>query len=374
MRKLMFIILFASASLFAQGTGDLLRDRITDTAQKYLGVPYVYGAESPLAFDCSGFVHYVYKSAASLDLPRNSKQQWAAGMPIKLSEALPGDVIVFDTTGAGGPSHVAIFLGDGKLIHAISDGPKTGVVISGLNDRYFGPRVIGYRLFLSPQASPAAAQEAAAKAAQEAVAKDAAAKAAREAQAAQEAAVRAAQEAQAAKAAQDAKAAQAAQAAATKAAQEAQAKAAQEAQARAAQEAAAKAARDAAAKAAQAQPAQPAVQAPAGPRIDQIGFDIPAEKVTYTDKIPAATGTGLAFTLRNATGEAGRFVVIFYKTAIDFSKSVEIHRELVNLPKDGALEIPPYVFTEPGIYKLIVKDNWNSQLMERIFKVVDLKK
>ena len=96
--------------------------------------------------------------------------------------------------------------------------------------------------------------------------------------------------------------------------------------------------------------------------------------MTFTDKIPAATGTGIAFTLRNRTGKDGRFVAIFYKTAINFSDSKQIHNEIVNVPKDGAIEIPPYVFTEPGTYKLIVKDNWNTQLIERIFQVVELKK
>ena len=136
-------------------------------------------------------------------------------------------------------------------------------------------------------------------------------------------------------------------------------------------------AREAATRAAASAPAQaaPAQAAPVetGPRIDHVGFDIPAQKVTFTDKIPAATGTGLAFTLRNATGKDGKFTAIFYKTAINFKDSVEIHHEFAQIKKDGALELPAYVFTEPGIYKLIVKDNWNTQLIERIFKVVDVK-
>ncbi|HOX33384.1 MAG TPA: C40 family peptidase [Spirochaetales bacterium] len=308
------LILASASALSAQG-GELLRQRISETARKYLGVPYVYGAESPSAFDCSGFVRYVYKSAAGLELPRNSRQQWAAGMPIKPSEALPGDVIVFDTTGAGGPSHVAIYLGNDQLIHAVSEGPKTGVVVSGLSDRYFGPRIMGYRLFLEPvAAAPAAAAPAPAA----------------------------------------------------------------PLPAKPAPQAAAPAAPQAPARPAASAPAGPgpaaAAAAPVGPRIAQIGFDIPAQKASYTDKIPAATGTGLAFTLRNATGKEGRFVVIFYKAEKDFSKSTEIHRELVSLRAGQALEIPPYVFAEAGIYKLIVKDNWNDQLVERVFRVVELPK
>ena len=146
----------AVAFLWASPPEDEVRARIVKTAQTYLGVPYVYGAESPEAFDCSGFVQYVYSHAADLELPRNSKGMWAAGNPIEKSAVRPGDIFVFDTVGSGGPSHVAIFLGEDKMIHAISEGPKTGVVISPIADRYFAPRMIGARYFIvSPSAAPA---------------------------------------------------------------------------------------------------------------------------------------------------------------------------------------------------------------------------
>lgn len=317
MRKLLVLLFAASAALFAQGADEALRKRIVETAQQYKGVPYVYGAESPSAFDCSGFVHYVYQKAADLSLPRNSREQWAAGSPVKMDAARAGDVLVFDTTGAG-PSHVAIFLGDGKLIHAVSEGPVTGVIVSALTDRYFGPRLLGARLFLA--AAPANVASAATSAA----------------------------------------------ASATKTAPEtAPPSPAPSARASASAPAPALGAPS---------PAAPAATSKAVSAIAQIGFDIPAKKVAYADKIPAATGTRLAFTLRNATGKDGRFVVIFYKANKDFSKSTEIHRELAAIPKGGSLEIPPFLFAEAGVYKLIVKDNWNEQLVERVFKVVDVKR
>jgi len=123
--------------------------------------------------------------------------------------------------------------------------------------------------------------------------------------------------------------------------------------------------------------AQAAADAPADapaaaePAVAQIGFVIPAERASYTDKIPTAKGTRLAFTLTNGTGADGGFTVIFYKTAVDFSKSTEIHREFAKIRSGGSVELPPYLFSEPGIYKLIVKDSWNGQLMERIFKVIE---
>jgi hypothetical protein len=65
-----------------------------------------------------------------------------------MDAAKPGDVIVFNTVGER-PSHVAILTEDGALIHAVSAGPRTGVIISPINDRYFGPRIIGARTFIA---------------------------------------------------------------------------------------------------------------------------------------------------------------------------------------------------------------------------------
>lgn len=125
-----------------------LRKAIVTTATKYVGVPYMYGASSPAAFDCSGFVGYVYREAAAITLPRSSRQIWAIGLAIPLAKAQPGDILVFDTAG-GFPSHVALLIDKNQMVHAVSQGPKTGVMISSLNDSYFGPRLIGVRSFIS---------------------------------------------------------------------------------------------------------------------------------------------------------------------------------------------------------------------------------
>ena len=87
MRIAILAFALAAASLSAQtGMADL-RAAIVNTALGLKGVPYVYGAESPPdAVDCSGFVQYVYKKAAGLEIPRNSRQQWEAGYPITMSE------------------------------------------------------------------------------------------------------------------------------------------------------------------------------------------------------------------------------------------------------------------------------------------------
>lgn len=153
MRKLAYCALVAlvvtTAAAQQSDTTDVSaqRKRILETAYKYRGVPYVYGAESPRAFDCSGFVRYVYREASGMELPRSARGFYSAGAPVKAAEARPGDVFVYDTVG-GSPSHVAIYVGDGKVIHAVSDGPKTGVIVSSIHDRYWSPRLIAARTFL----------------------------------------------------------------------------------------------------------------------------------------------------------------------------------------------------------------------------------
>lgn len=88
---------------------------IVDEAKKYLGVPYVWGGTDPTSgLDCSGLVQLVYEKFG-VDLPRVSYQQARVGSPVaSLDQARPGDILAF-----GSPvHHVAIYLGDGKMIEA----------------------------------------------------------------------------------------------------------------------------------------------------------------------------------------------------------------------------------------------------------------
>jgi cell wall-associated NlpC family hydrolase len=140
-----WVVLIGNA-VFADA--DTLRQAIIETAKQYQGVSYRYGAESPNAFDCSGFVRYVYRTAVGIELPRTSKTIWASGPSIGIAEAKMGDIVVFASKGI--INHVAILLDADSVIHAVSLGPKTGVIISPLKDRYFGPRIIGVRSFLLP--------------------------------------------------------------------------------------------------------------------------------------------------------------------------------------------------------------------------------
>jgi hypothetical protein len=103
---------------------DQMRVALTAAASK-LGRPYVWGAEGPDTFDCSGLVQWAFKQAG-VTMPRVTHQQWVTGPQIPLSEAQPGDLLFWrsDPTNPGYISHVAIYWGDGKMLHA----PRTGDV------------------------------------------------------------------------------------------------------------------------------------------------------------------------------------------------------------------------------------------------------
>jgi len=102
-------------------------------AKQYLGTPYVWGGTSPSGFDCSGFVQYVYRNAAGIELPRDTYGQIGAGSRVSQDQLQPGD-LVFPHTG-----HVGIYIGGGQMIHA----PKPGdvVKISSVWAFYAGVRI-----------------------------------------------------------------------------------------------------------------------------------------------------------------------------------------------------------------------------------------
>jgi cell wall-associated NlpC family hydrolase len=86
-----------------------------------LGAPYVYSAGGPNAFDCSGFVRWVWMQLG-VTLPHNSVAMWNMIDRIPVSELRPGD-LVFDSLG-GPPEHVSIYAGDGMMIHAPNGGGR----------------------------------------------------------------------------------------------------------------------------------------------------------------------------------------------------------------------------------------------------------
>lgn len=108
-----------------------------------IGVDYRNGGKSPeTGFDCSGLVAHVFLEAWGVRLPRNTKAQSQAGVPVSLAELQAGDLVFYDTLKRP-YSHVGIYLGDGRFVHA----PKTGaqVRIESLKSAYWSQRFNGAR-------------------------------------------------------------------------------------------------------------------------------------------------------------------------------------------------------------------------------------
>jgi cell wall-associated NlpC family hydrolase len=118
---------------------DYLRDSIVTLAREQIGTPYVLGGASPDGFDCSGFVRWVL-AQTSTRLPRTARQQAQAGVPVTRSRLLPGDLLTFGSGATA--SHVGIYLGDGKFVHASSAAGR--VVVSRIDRRVTG-RVVPLR-------------------------------------------------------------------------------------------------------------------------------------------------------------------------------------------------------------------------------------
>ena len=112
---------------------------IIDTAESFLGLPYVWGGTTPSGFDCSGFVQYVY-GQNGYSLTRTTYTQWDNdGTYVSKSDLQPGDLVYFGS--GGSPSHVGLYVGDGMMIHS----PRTGDVVkfSTIESGYYADCYMG---------------------------------------------------------------------------------------------------------------------------------------------------------------------------------------------------------------------------------------
>jgi cell wall-associated NlpC family hydrolase len=121
--------------------------RVLQTADRYLGVPYVWGGNTPESgFDCSGFTKYVF-AKQGISLPRTSREQARVGQGIALDFGafLPGDLLMFAEPGEA-ISHVAIYVGDGRIIHASSAaGEVTYLDLSGDRAAWYIQNMVAVR-------------------------------------------------------------------------------------------------------------------------------------------------------------------------------------------------------------------------------------
>lgn len=117
----------ASATRAGTGRAGTSAARVLTTADRYVGTRYRYGGEAPAeGFDCSGFVQYVF-GRHGIELPRTSRQQATAGWRVPRDPAAlrPGDLMLFASTG-GRVDHVAIYAGDGRILHSSASGGGVG--------------------------------------------------------------------------------------------------------------------------------------------------------------------------------------------------------------------------------------------------------
>ncbi len=152
MNKLLIILLLAMLSACSTTprhpsssgyAADEEMDNLVMYALSLADTPYRYGGNSPdSGFDCSGFVDHVFSHTLGVKLPRTSHEISRVGKPVSNHNLRPGDLVFFNTMHRP-YSHVGIFIGDGKFVHA----PKTGsnIRVEQLNEKYWAARYNGAR-------------------------------------------------------------------------------------------------------------------------------------------------------------------------------------------------------------------------------------
>ena len=126
------------------------RRKLLEDAKFFKGGKYVWGGTSPKGFDCSGYVQYLYKKH-NINLPRTAWAQSKKGKPVDIHNLQKGDLLFFLTDKKRGipVTHVGIYLGDGKFIHAASR--KKGIIISPIDHGYYANKFVSARRVIEPQ-------------------------------------------------------------------------------------------------------------------------------------------------------------------------------------------------------------------------------
>ncbi len=112
---------------------------LLETVDEWYGVRYRRGGNTKTGVDCSGFTSAVYAAVYGITIPRVSREQYRVSQKISLTELEEGDLLFFNTTGRG-VSHVAVYLGNSRFIHA---SVSKGVMVNSIFENYYVRRLIG---------------------------------------------------------------------------------------------------------------------------------------------------------------------------------------------------------------------------------------
>lgn len=112
---------------------------VLQAAQSHIGAPYRYGGAGPDAFDCSGLVAYAHRQLG-IAVPRTAAQQFAAATPVPRKDLRPGDLVFFRLESRA-VSHVGIYAGDSRFVHAPQKGGH--VRMANLDDEWYRQRYAG---------------------------------------------------------------------------------------------------------------------------------------------------------------------------------------------------------------------------------------
>jgi len=128
-------------------------DELLETAKEYLGVPYIWAANGPSAFDCSGYTKYVFKKNG-ITLPRYSGHQANVGIKVAYNELQKGDLVFFDTAKGFHKkvNHVGIYIGENKFIHA-SSARKQVMITSFSQKKFYKNRFLHGRRIINSDSS-----------------------------------------------------------------------------------------------------------------------------------------------------------------------------------------------------------------------------
>lgn len=129
---------FKYAILMEKEVESVTNAKLINFLEEWYGTPYQFGGDSKKGVDCSAFSCAMMSDVYNISLPRTAREQYKEGVRVSKSDLKQGDLVFFNTS--GGISHVGVFLGNQKFVHAST---SSGVMISDLDEAYFKRRYVG---------------------------------------------------------------------------------------------------------------------------------------------------------------------------------------------------------------------------------------